>query len=133
MKYFLATLLFIISCSKCYSQIWGDSTFKTRPLFYSVEEAPKFPGGSSGYYRFLAENLKMPDNKFSRTSYKQVIVRIIIDTAGKVVFGEIEKGLNESYNVAALNLTKLLPVWSAARQNKHAVAVSVSLPILFVD
>jgi len=126
-------LLFTSLCLTTYCQMWGDSSLKRKPLFYSVEKAPKFPGGLSGYYKFLSENLKMPENSFSQNSHKQVIVRIIIDTNGKVVFGEIEKGLNENYNQAALDMTKLMPTWTPATQNNYPVPVSLSLPILFVD
>jgi protein TonB len=113
--------------------MWGDSSLKHKPLFYSVEKAPKFPGGLSGYYKFLSENLKMPENGFSQNSHKQVVVRIIIDTSGKVAFSEIEKGLNENYNNAVLDVTKVMPIWAPARQNNYPVPVSLSLPILFVD
>jgi periplasmic protein TonB len=132
MKYvFLFSTLFFVGKLAC-GQSWGDSTFK-KSLFYSVEKAPKFPGGMSGYYNFLATTLKMPENKFSTFSHKLVIVRIIIDTTGKVVFAEIEKGLNNNYNNAALEMTKAMPNWTPALQNEHAVPVSLSLPLQFID
>jgi TonB-like protein len=133
MRQVLLFLLFTSFCPAVYCQMWGDSSLKYKPLFYAVEKAPKFPGGLSGYYKFLSENLKMPENTFSQNSHKLVIVRIIIDTNGKVVFGEIEKGLNENYNHAALDIIKLMPMWMPAIQNNHPVPVSLSLPVLFVD
>ena len=72
-------------------QTWGDSSVKHRPLFYSVEKAPKYPGGMHAFYQFIADNLQMPENKFSVGSNKLVNVRIVINENGKVVFAEIEK------------------------------------------
>ena len=133
MKHILLFVIIFLFCHHVHSQSWGDSTMKNGPVFYSVEVAPKFPGGMSGYYRFLAENLKMPENKFLRFSNKSGIVKVIIDKTGKVAFAEIEKGINESYNLAVLEMIKAMPDWSPALQNNRPVPVSISLPILFVD
>ncbi|MDP4215031.1 MAG: energy transducer TonB [Bacteroidota bacterium] len=127
------SLLLVILVASAKAQSWGDSSFKERPLFYSVEVAPKFPSGMQGYYAFLSENLKMPANKFSFSSHKVVIVRIILDTAGKIAFAEIEKGLNENYDQAALETVKAMPAWTPGLQNHHPVPVSISLPLLFID
>jgi hypothetical protein len=54
-------------------------------------------------------------------------------TLREVVFAEIEKGLNENYNNAALEMAKAMPQWTPALQNKHAVPVSLSLPLQFID
>jgi hypothetical protein len=40
---FLLGLVFLVHFNG-YCQSWGDSTIKNGPVFYSVEEAPKFPG-----------------------------------------------------------------------------------------
>ena len=133
MKYILVLSFIICFSQAAFSQTWGDSSLKNGRLFYSVEVAPKFPGGLSGYYLFLAKALKMPDNKYAKFSNKSVTVRIIIDTTGKVVFAEIEKGLNNAYNNAALEMIKQMPDWTPALQNNHPVPVTLSLPLRFVD
>ena len=114
------------------AQRWGDSTRKNR-VFYSVEEAPKFPGGMAGYYKFLSDSLKMPEKKFAMTSNRMVMVRVVIDTAGVIVYAEIEKGVNADYNRAALDAVKAMPAWTPARQNHFVVPVTIALPMLFVD
>lgn len=121
----------IIGDASC--QMWGDSSVKHRPLFYSVETAPKFKGGLEGYYRFIAENLKAPDNKFAAFSNKIVTARIVIDTAGNIVFAEIEKGINKDYDNAVLEMLKIMPGWSPALQNGQPVPTSIRIPVLFVD
>lgn len=124
---------FVLSVVKGNCQSWGDSTVKHHPLFYSVEKAPKFPGGLHAFYQFIADSLQMPDKEFAVFSNKLVIARIVIGTTGKIVFADIEKAVNENYNNAALEMIKKMPDWSPGIQNGHAVPTSVSIPILFVN
>ncbi|MBK7884943.1 MAG: hypothetical protein IPJ81_15040 [Chitinophagaceae bacterium] len=134
MKYIITITLLILNFSiKAKSQTWGDSSFKRQPMFYAVEEPPKFPGGISGYYKFIADNLKMPNNKFSTLSNKLATVYIFIDTIGKIRFAEIEKGINDNYNTEIMEMIKQMPNWSPGLQNGRPVPIAISLPILFVD
>ena len=66
MKHIFIIAIAILFSKTSLGQTWGDSSLKKGPLFYSVEVAPKFPGGLNGYYHFLAENLKMPENRFAK-------------------------------------------------------------------
>lgn len=135
----LFTLFFVfVITSNC--QSWGDSTLKGQKLFYSVEVNPKFPGGMSEFYEFLAKNLNKPANNKLNLSFNTVTVQIIISNSGKIVFAEIIKGRyqelekqKELYNLAALELIKKMPDWVPALQNGHKVACTLSIPIVFVD
>lgn len=98
-----------------------------------VEEVPKFPGGVNGYYKFLAEHLKMPAISTSGHPVREVRVRIILDSSGKVAFAEIEKGLKNGYDEAALEVMKLMPAWTPAKQNKYSVPISITLPVVFMQ
>ena len=89
-------LILFITQTKIYAQSWGDSTLKSKPIFYAVEEEPKFPGGMREYYKFIGEHLKTP-NKHLQHIKKTVIVQIIIDKTGKVAFAEIKKGDDIEY------------------------------------
>jgi len=129
--FFLAVIVIINLKGSC--QSWGDSTIKTKPIFHSVEKAPKYPGGMQAYYKFLYENLKFPDNRFSTFSNKLVNVRIYIDKTGKIVFAEIEKGVNKSYDEVALELIRKMPDWSPGIQNGYPVPTTILIPILFID
>jgi hypothetical protein len=133
MRHLILFIAFGFILSSTMAQSWGDSSYIRKPLFYAVEKAPQFPGGMSAYYKFLSENLKMPENKFASSSHRLVTVRIVINTEGKIAYAEIEKGVNDAYNLAALDLIKSMPDWIAGTQNGHKVPVSLSLPFLFVD
>jgi periplasmic protein TonB len=130
---FLLIVLFQFLTHQATAQSWGDSSLKNRPLFFSVETAPKFPGGLHGYYQFIADSLQMPANRFSKSSHRVVMVNVIINKQGTVVFAEISKGVNEAYNMAALDLMRKMPAWEPGRQNGYPVPVSLEIPVLFVD
>jgi translation elongation factor EF-Tu-like GTPase len=116
------------------SQSWGDSTIMKGPVFFSAEEAPKFPGGLKGFYQFIAANIEYPENRFSIKSFdKTVNTLVAIDKTGKVIFGRIEKGINENYNKKILELISKMPDWMPAKQNGNNVPYAIYLPFVFVD
>jgi periplasmic protein TonB len=115
------------------AQSWGDKSVKENRVFYSVEQAPKFPGGMTNFYKFVSDSLKMPTEKFSTFSNKFEIVKIFINEQGKVFFAEIEKSINENYDMAVLEFVKKMPNWSPGLQNGHAVTTAMSIPLVFVD
>jgi protein TonB len=132
-KYFLLLAILFCTFQLTQAQYWGDSTNFVRPLFYSAEINASFPGGLKAYYQFLADNLHMPANRFAEFSNKLVMIRIIIDTMGTVVFAGVEHGVNKNYNNEALKLIKAMPAWTPAKQNGRSVSMSMNIPILFVD
>jgi hypothetical protein len=113
------------------AQTWG--TKKDDIVFTSVETAPKYPGGLSAFYQFVAENLKFPDKKFAMFSNKSLTLNIIIDDTGNPIYAEIEKGINEEYNNAALSIVSKMPKWTSALQNGRPVNVWVRIPLIFID
>lgn len=115
------------------AQTWGDSTQKNQRLFFSVEVAPKYPGGMQAFYTFIAENLKFPENKFAKISNKTLILNVLINDKGVPVYAEVEKGPNAEYNKAALAIVPKMPQWTPALQNGRAVPLWVKIPLIFVD
>ena len=133
MKFFIICTLTLGFNLAALSQAWGDSTIKKGEIFYSVETPPKFPGGLNAYYRFLADNLESPKQSSGVLFRKTVQVKLFINKTGKVVFAEIEKGVDQIHNNAVLEIVAKMPNWSPALQNNRPVPVAISLPILFVD
>ncbi len=133
MKCLFSIGMIVLVFSTGNGQSFGDSSFLKKIIFSSVEVAPKFPEGIKGFYGFIADNLKFPQNRFSTFSNKVVIARIAINDDGRIAYGEIEKGINEGYNKAVLEALEKMPDWKPGLQNGKPVPVWVSIPILFVD
>lgn len=130
-------VLLIFFCLFTYitnGQTFGDSTIKNDiEIFYTVENPPEFPGGIKGLYNFIADNLNKPTDVSSNILRKYIILKIIINKEGKVVFAEVEKGINYNYNKKAIDLIKKMPVWLPAKQNGKPVYFYQFIPIVFVD
>lgn len=130
-------LLILLVCSfsslDAQNQSWGNTKLRDGDVFYSVEVAPKFPGGMKAYYQFLADSLKMPKNNFYGATNRVGIIRVIIDETGKAAYAEIEKSINDDYDKAIIQMVKLMPKWSPGLQNGHPVATWITLPIVFLD
>ena len=115
------------------AQTWGDSSQKDQRIFSSVEVAPKYPGGMQAFYTFIADNLRFPENKFSKFSNKTVTLNVLISDKGVPVYAETEKGSSVEYNNAALAIVPKMPQWTPALQNGHAVPLWIRIPLIFVD
>jgi periplasmic protein TonB len=133
MRNILITTLCFSICHNCFSQTWGDSTLKSEPIFYATENPPMFPGGLSGFYTFVAEHLKAPQNKRANTLTRTVTIDIIIDKTGKVAYGEIKNGINESFNLKVIDMIQAMPMWTPAKQNNRPVPIWKSFSVTFID
>ena len=134
MKQIIFSLLILLSIYKSANcQSWGDSSIANGPIFYSVEENPKFPGGMHAYYKFFSDSLRMPNNFVSIASNRLVTVQIYIDKTGKIVYAKIERSVNKDYDEVALELIKKMPSWSPGIQNGHPVPTTLEIPIRFID
>lgn len=133
MKYIFVLLGLFFSNQSVIGQSWGDSTVKAGPVFHAVETPPKFPGGSQAYYTFMANNLVVPEGHNGVMFKKTVAVDVYLNIFGKVTFAEVKKGIDEGFNIAALDLIKKMPDWTPAKQNDRPVPVVIPLYITFID
>ncbi|MBN1133154.1 MAG: hypothetical protein JXR52_03235 [Bacteroidales bacterium] len=131
-------------------------------LFYIVEEMPKFQGGSPDEFRkFIAENVKYPQEAAKNGVTGKIFVRFIVTKTGKVVIPDSEnlaelegKPLDEVVVVSyrplkeadpvpeekyiellkaeALRVVSSSPDWEPGRQRGKVVNVIFTFPISFV-
>lgn len=128
--FLIITLLY----SKCLiAQSWGDSSLIDENVFYSVEEAPKFIGGSKALYKFISENLRYPKGCKSIYSNKVVNAVLLINKDGNVTYAKIEKGINICFNTEVIEMIQKMPRWIPAKQNGLPVKYYQNLPIFFVE
>jgi TonB family protein len=107
-------------------------------IFYNVEEMPSFIGGKTEYNKFVAQNLKYPEEAISLSIEGVCSVKFIVETDGSITNIGILKGVegNGVYGQVldneALRIVKLMPKWKPGKQNGKAVRVETSTPIKFV-
>lgn len=134
--YKILLLLFsiVFLSNKVNGQSWGDSTILAREdIFNMVEVAPKFPGGMKEFYSFISNNFKFPENLSKDAQNRIVIIRIVINKIGEIVYAEIANGINNEINQMALNQIKSMPKWTPGKQNNNPVNCYLKIPILIIN
>ena len=104
---------------------------KSKKVFNSVEQMPRFPGGEAGLMRYLHENIKYPPEAAKNNIEGRVVVQFIIDKTGEVGEVKVVRPISEELDAEAVRVVKTLPNFEPGRQDGEAVAVWYTLPISF--
>ena len=91
-----------------------------------LDEMPAIKGGITA----LANNVKYPESAKKEGIMGIVFVKAVIDAEGNVTEAEVEKGVNEALDVAAVKAVKMTKFEPGIKDGK-AVKAEVTIPIKF--
>ncbi len=120
----------------CHEPIISNTYSKTTTedpniIYTSADKLPMFPGGVTGFNKFLQKNLKWPD----RTGYidvqGKVWITFIVEKNGKLSGVQILRSLDPDFDAEALRIINLSPKWRPGIRNGKPIRVQYSLPIPF--
>ncbi|MDR1517712.1 MAG: TonB family protein [Dysgonamonadaceae bacterium] len=77
----------------------------------SLQKQPVFPGGKSGYIKYLNETIKYPISEMEKNGQGIVSASYKIDENGNVYDEKIEEGASDALNDAVLSIIKKMPKW----------------------
>ena len=100
-------------------------------VFFIVEEMPEFPGGEEGLRKFIADNIKYPEEAEQKNIQGKVYVQFVINREGNVEDVKLAKGVDPLLDEAAMNIVKSMPQWNPGKQRGQYVKVSFTVPINF--
>lgn len=98
-------------------------------VIFAQEELDKMPEIKGGI-KELAKNIKYPETAKKDGIMGRVFVKAIIDENGNVENTEVEKGVNEDLNAAAISAVKLTKFTPGENDGKK-VKSEVTIPIKF--
>ena len=98
-------------------------------IYSVVEEMPEFPGGSAALHKFIADNLRYPEELAENCIQGRVFVDFCVDTLGRVRDPKIKRSLHPALDKEAIRVVGLLPDFKPGRHNGRKVNVRLSLPI----
>ncbi len=98
-----------------------------------AEVMPEFPGGIEALKRYLARNLRMPENNLDPGSTVRIIARFVVGEDGKVRDIQIIREADAVFNTEVRRVISKMPDWKPGSQNHRNVAVYFSLPVNFVS
>jgi TonB family protein len=124
---FLFVLLF--STYSAYSQVEEIS----EEIFVS-EETPEYPGGQIEMQKFIASNMRYPQDAIEKNLQGKVYIKFRIDNSnGKIDSISVAKGATNCpmCDEEAIRVVKMMPNWNPVKGSEQK-AYWVQLPITFV-
>ena len=110
----------------------AEAASMNNDVFTVVEDMPEFPGGEMEMRKFIAENVRYPEDAKADNAQGTAYVKFIVDKTGKVTEPSIVRGTdNESLDEEAIRVVSLMPDFKPGRQRGENVAVSFVVPIKF--
>lgn len=103
------------------------------PVFYIVEDMPKFPGGKPALKTYIYSNLEYPENAKNKGIEGEVQVRFLINKKGKVEKSEVLRSSYQGFDAPALKVINEMPDWTPGMQRGKAVKVWYVVSIKFND
>jgi protein TonB len=99
--------------------------------FASVEVMPEFPGGQSGWGKYLQKNMKYPPIARENNITGRVIVSFVVEKNGELTDIKVLRGIGGGCDEEAVRVLKNAPAWKPGVQNGRSVRVAYTMPIFF--
>lgn len=99
--------------------------------FVSIETQPAFPGGMDKFYRYLASNVKYPEEAIKNNVQGKVFLSFIVERTGELSDIQVVRKLGSGTDEEAVRLLSGSPKWTPGISNGKAVRVKYNIPISF--
>ena len=114
-------------------EIEEEEEEEVEPVFFVVEDMPRFNGGDADLFRnYVANNLQYPQIALENGISGKVIVQFTVDTHGDVVDAVVFRGVDPALDKEALRVVRSSPKWTPGKQRGKPVNVRFTYPIIFV-
>ena len=128
--FFLPFFLFVFVNTNAQTKSSGTDTAHQHEEL--TAKPAKFKGGKDAMEKYFNDNLKYPAEAKKNKTEGKVVVRFIVDDAGKISSVSIIKGLSKVCDAEAIRLVKNMPAWIPARdKNNEIVETYISVTVEF--
>ena len=109
-----------------------DTANNTNDIFIEYEVSPSFPGGDEALYKFIEENLIIPQEAREKELEGRVFVQFVIDTDGSVTNPRVLRDIGGGCGDEALRVVRLMPKWTPGRMLHADLKVWDIIPCTFI-
>jgi TonB family protein len=99
--------------------------------FDVVEEMPRYPGGASKLFEYLARSVKYPAAAEKAGVQGRVIATFVVETDGSISDINVVKSVSPELDAEAVRVIQGMPNWEPGKQNGKEVRVKYTIPISF--
>ena len=100
-------------------------------VYQMVEEMPKYPGGEQAMMKFVADNIKYPEEAKDKNIAGRVFVSFIVEKDGSVNEVKVMRGIGGGCDEEAVRVISAMPKWTPGKQKGEPVRVSYMMPLNF--
>ena len=125
MKTILAFCIVLLGFPNLYAQATDDPD----KVFTIVQQRPIFPGDIN---KWLAENIKYPDDAKKNNIQGTVYAEFIVEKDGSTSNVKVMRGVNKLLDDESVRVLSTMPKWKPGEQNGHSVRVEYMVPIKFM-
>lgn len=111
----------------------NGGTYVRRVLYRESEVNPKpqFKGGDAAYKKYLAQNVKYPQEALKKRIQGSVRIGFTVNPDGSIVNAKVERKVNPLLDNEALRVVKSMPKWNPGKLNGEPVPVKMYVPVNF--
>lgn len=111
----------------------NGGTYVRRVLYRESEVNPKpqFKGGDAAYKKYLAQNVKYPQEAMKKRIQGSVRIGFTVNPDGSIVNAKVERKVNPLLDNEALRVVKAMPKWNPGKLNGEPVPVKMYVPVNF--
>jgi len=105
-----------------------NSTTLTKENVGAGITMPEFPGGDIALRKFIADNIRYPEEAKLKGLSGKVFVQFIVDKNGDVVNPKIARGIDPILDNEAIRVVQSLPKWKPGEQSERINGEKVLVP-----
>jgi TonB family protein len=97
----------------------------------STEAYPTFPGGENALWKYVADNMRYPQDAMDGNVQGIVLVKFVIEYDGSITNIGIKLSISESLDAEAIRIIQSMPKWTKGKMAGQSVRAGFTLPISF--
>lgn len=101
-------------------------------IFVIVEKMPEFQGGKDAQIKFMATNIKYPQEARKAGIQGMVYVTYVVEKDGSITDVRVLRGIGGGCDEEAVRVINTMPNWMPGTQRGEPVCVQFNLPIRFI-
>ncbi len=120
--------------SSATTQVYDDKDtekLEKEKVYTAAEVMPQYPGGETEMRKFLAQNLRYPENAKSNKVEGIVVAQFEVLKTGKIGDVRVVKGADAELEAEAIRVIKSMPDFIPGKMNGQPVNVLYTLPVMF--
>ena len=114
-----------------FEQLLDVATSKEDTVYQIVDEMPMFPGGEAAMMKFVANNVKYPQEAKDKDIAGRVFISFVVEKDGSVSNVEVKRGIGGGCDEEAVRVISAMPKWKPGIKDGKPVRVSYMMPIVF--